>query len=358
MKVLIVDDSGPDRRLCFAYLGEVYGSELTCIEAATGEQGLARWRESQPDSVLIDYKLPDMTGIEFLQKASEQALDTAVVMLTGLDSGEIAAAALKAGAHDYLVKDHIAGPALKLAIEKAIEKLELTRALRAERDRLAASLAEKEVLLKEVHHRVKNNLQVIASLLRLQANAIDNEALTLALRESQHRVESMAMIHEQLYETSDLREVDLAKHATLLAANLFQSYGVDPARITCRTTVECLPLEVDRAIPAGLILNELISNALKHAFPDGRSGNVVISGSHRDGRIILEVRDDGIGMPESVMTQKPKSMGLEIVNILTRQLKGKLETSRDGGASFRLSFPESTVCSPEAKSAHTGNRTS
>jgi two-component sensor histidine kinase len=212
------------------------------------------------------------------------------------------------------------------------------RAAKAERDRLALLLAEKEALLKEVHHRVKNNLQVIASLLRLQADAPAEGAV--ALRDSQHRVESMALIHEQLYESGALREVDLARHAKQLATNLFQSFGIDPARISWRVTVEPLPLGVDQAIPAGLILNELVSNALKHAFPEGCTGLVLIEGGLRGGQVVLEVRDDGVEIPGEMERRGPTSLGFKIVDILTRQLKGTFELDRSRGTAFRVSFPE------------------
>jgi two-component sensor histidine kinase len=218
--------------------------------------------------------------------------------------------------------------------------------LRAQNARLARSLAEKEVLIKELHHRAKNNLQIIASLLRLQAKAASDEIVTALLEESQHRVEAMAMIHEQLYESADLRNVDLAQQANFLMANLFGAYGVDSARISGRVVV-CPPpvgaplvLGIDQAIPTGLILNELISNALKHAFPDGRSGTLRIEARSRDSRVDLAVIDDGVGVPEDLDTRKPKSLGLEIVEILARQLRATWELKREAGTTFRLSFPE------------------
>src|ERR1700681_724323 len=274
-----------------------------------------------------------MPGLEFLSHLPRgEPADLpafGVVMLTSVASEQVAVQAMKGGAQDYLVKDRMTAEGLSSAVKKATEKVGLIRSLKTERDRLAvsltelaASLAEKDTLLKEVHHRVKNNLQVIASLLRLQADGIGDARLTVALRESQNRVESMALIHEQLYETEDLREVDLARHASLLASNLVYSYAVDQERISWSVNIEAVPLAVDRAIPAGLILNELISNAFKHAFPDGRKGSLLIEGRRRGGSVVLEVRDDGVGMPQDADRARPKSLGLEIVAILTRQLKG------------------------------------
>jgi two-component sensor histidine kinase/CheY-like chemotaxis protein len=349
MKLVMVDDSEADRRLFRILIEESLGSKLEFWGEGTAAKGLETCRAVAPDCILIDYKLPDMTGLDFIaQLRSAEAPElppSAVVMLTGLANEQVAVSAMRAGAQDYLIKDRMTPEGLGSAVERATQKMMLIRELKQERDWLAESLAEKEVLLKEVHHRVKNNLQVIASLLRLQAGAFGDGALSIALRESQNRVESMAMIHEQLYQTGDLREVDLAEHASLLLNNLLHSYGVDDGRIAGHVTMVPLPLGVDRAIPAGLILNELVSNALKHAFPDGRRGSIWIEGTRHAGRIGFEVRDDGRGIARNSDGPPRKSLGLEIVNILTRQLKGNLVMeSKSGaplsGAAFRISFPE------------------
>jgi two-component sensor histidine kinase/CheY-like chemotaxis protein len=343
MKVVMVDDSPADRNLCKMMLEEALGPRLEYFEAATAANALATCRETAPDCVLVDYKLPDMNGLELLRRLRAEnggaAPSLAAVMLTGLADEQIAVDAMKAGAQDYLIKDRITPESLLAAIENAHEKAGLMRSLQAERDRLARSLSEKEILLKEVHHRVKNNLQVIASLLRLQANRLPAGETADALRASQHRVESMAMIHEQLYDTEDLREVNLGKHASMLAANLFHSYGIDPGRVSWHVAISAPPLGVDRAIPAGLILNELISNALKHAFPEGRSGAVQIEGNASNADMTLAVRDNGIGVPADINSARPKSLGLEIVKILTAQLKGTLEVDRSAGTAFRITFP-------------------
>jgi two-component sensor histidine kinase len=352
MKIVMVDDSLADRKLCRILLEEALGEKLEFWEASGAEDGLKTCREVAPDCILLDYNLPDMNGVAFLARwRSTDSLDapaTAVVMVTGLVNEQVAVEAMKAGAQDYLTKDRITSQGLISAIENAREKAGLVHALKEERDRMARSLEEKEILLNEVHHRVKNNLQVIASLLRLQAEACKEPSIVEALRESQNRVESMALIHEQLYENHDLRNVDLAKHAALLLPSLFHSYGVDPARITGVVAIEPLTMGVDRAIPAGLILTELISNAIKHAFPKGRSGSIHVEGGRSGGEITLAVRDDGVGIPEGTEPLRAGSLGLEIVHILTRQLKGKFELDRSGGptrgtttgATFRITFPE------------------
>ncbi len=350
MKIVMVDDSVEERTLCRILLEEVYGSSLQLFEEGEALEGLKTCRRVEPDCVLLDYDLPDMTGLEFLAQLQQHApLDEpafAVVMLTGLNSYQVASEAMRSGAQDYLLKNRISAPALSVAIQKATQKVGLIRELREEHTRLAESVAEKDVLLKELHHRVKNNLQVIVSLLRLQAEATANETATAVLRESQHRVEAIALIHEQLYESSDLREVHLEQQANQLMTNLFHAFGVDPLRITGQVAI-CPPadssqlvLGVDQAIPAGLILNELISNALKHAFPGGRRGSIRVEARKHDGKVDLAVIDDGVGVPEDLSSRKGKSLGLQIVEILSRQLKGTWDMKCEGGTSFHLSFPE------------------
>jgi two-component sensor histidine kinase/CheY-like chemotaxis protein len=338
MKVVMVDDSAAERKLCRLLLEEAHGPQLEFFEADTAAGGLEMIVAEKPDCVLLDYRLPDMTGLELLAQldSSYRGVPSAVVMLTGVTSEQVAVEAMKAGAQDYLVKDRITSGSLSMAIQKATQKVGLMRALKAERDRLARSLEEKEVLLQEVHHRVKNNLQVVASLLRLQAE--EGQTAVDALRESQLRVETMAMIHEQLYQSGDLRQVNLAEHAALLTNNLLTAYGAGE-RIAGRVAMEPLVLGVDQAIPAGLILNELISNGLKHAFPGGRCGEIAVEGGLVDGRAVLTVRDDGSGLPEEFDLKKGTSLGLRIVQILTRQLKGTFEVDRAGMTRFRVCFP-------------------
>jgi two-component sensor histidine kinase len=193
---------------------------------------------------------------------------------------------------------------------------------------LDQSLGEKDILLNEVHHRVNNNLAVIGSLLRMQAEAFPNDQAADALRGSQLRVESMALIHAHLYNSADWRAVNFAAYVTVLAENLFRAYGVDHSRIQFRVEIGPLELGVDKAIPAGLIVNELISNALKHAFPRGRQGLLLIEGKLSDGQVELSVQDDGVGIggfAGQPAEPRRKSLGMKIVHILCHQLKGTFE---------------------------------
>jgi PAS domain S-box-containing protein len=202
---------------------------------------------------------------------------------------------------------------------------------------LRQALDEKEVLLKEVHHRVKNNLQIISSLLSLQADALNDPRDHALFKESEGRVRSMALIHERLYKSADLARVDFRDYVESLVTSLFFSY--QRASVASELDVCDARLPLDTAIPCGLIINELVSNALKHAFPDERKGTVTISmREDSDGSLHLEVRDDGIGLPEEVDPETGKTLGLNLVSILTKQLQGVLDIERNGGTVFHVTF--------------------
>jgi two-component sensor histidine kinase len=336
MKVVMIDDSAAERKLCRLLLLEEHGPQLEFFEAETAAAGLEAVRARAPDCILLNYRLPDMTGLDFLARLNGAAETIAVVMLTGVASEELAAEAIKAGAQHYLAKNRMTSEGLSLAIQKAT--------LKVDRDRLARLLAEKEVLLQEVHHRIKNNLQVVASLLRLQADGLEDKAAAEALHESQCRVESMALIYEQLHASADLPWLNLAEHAALLLNNLLNVCAAGTARISGQVSMEPLVVGVKQAIPAGLILNELLANALKHGFPDGRGGRITVAGGHAGERVELTVWNDGVELPADFEPRKTTSLGLRIVQILARQLRGTLEFDRGEGeeprgTTFRVSFP-------------------
>ncbi len=204
---------------------------------------------------------------------------------------------------------------------------------------IRASLAEKEALLRELHHRVKNNMQVISSLLSLQAQSIENRQAQQLFREAQNRVQAMTLIHEQLYRSENLSAVDMGESISMLAANLYASYGVNTDFIGLRINAEHVLMPVDKAVPMCMIINELVSNALENAFPGGRRGEINID-LHADGdELTLLVRDNGVGFPKDLDLQKAQTLGLQLVNSLTVQLNGSMEYRSEGGAEFKFVFP-------------------
>jgi two-component sensor histidine kinase len=206
--------------------------------------------------------------------------------------------------------------------------------------RILEALGEKEVLLKEVHHRVKNNLQVISSLLNLQAAQITDTATIDALRESQNRIRSMALIHEKLYQSSDLTQVDFAGYLGSLVNSLAQTYRKKTARIAVKVEAEKIDLNIDTAIPCGLIVNELVSNSLKYAYPDDTPGVIEVRcGRSGDDRYFLNVRDQGVGLPAGLDIDESPSLGLKLVASLVRQIEGELTICGDNGTCFDITWP-------------------
>lgn len=208
-----------------------------------------------------------------------------------------------------------------------------------EEEKIRASLREKEILLKEIHHRVKNNLQIISSLLNLQSAHIRDPRALEVFKEGQGRVRSMALIHEKLYQSEDLARVDFSEYIKNLAAYLFRSYEVHAGAVRLSVEAEDVLLGVDTAIPCGLIINELVSNSLKHAFPGGTGGSINITlRPAASERLTLTVADDGVGLPEGFDVRDTPSLGLQLVNTLARQLGGNVRVGDCAGAEFSITF--------------------
>ncbi len=229
----------------------------------------------------------------------------------------------------------IAVPAARVA-NIGIIASETTASVRAS-ERIQQSLREKETLLKEVHHRVKNNLQVISSLLSMQGKTLPDPIAATAFEECRHRVRSMALVHERLYGSADLGQIDFSEYTRFLVSQLSLSYRAANVRIV--TQCERLLMGVTMAIPAGLILNELVSNVFKYAFPEGRRGVLTITIRGDEGHCTLLVEDDGVGMPATVSTTEPTTLGLQLVRALALQLDGTAEFRSQQGTSVHLRFP-------------------
>ena len=225
-------------------------------------------------------------------------------------------------------------------ISRVVVLRDITERKRAE-EKIKTSLQEKEVLLREVHHRVKNNMQIISSLLSLQSGYIKDKTQTEMIKESQNRIKSMALIHEKLYQSENLTDIDFNEYIEALVRGLVRSYGVNAARIAVKIEVEDISVGIDAAIPCGLIINELVSNALKHAFPNSRKGEIIVVFRSANEHIELRVIDNGVGIPEDIDFETTNSLGLHLVAILAEdQLEGEITLDRSKGAAFHIRFKE------------------
>ena len=205
---------------------------------------------------------------------------------------------------------------------------------------IKSSLNEKSILLQEIHHRVKNNMQIISSLLNLQTKYVNDEKAVEVLKESQNRVKSMAMIHEKLYQSRDLSHINFGDYIQSLVTNLFYSYNIEKTHIKPVLEVDNLNLNIDTAVPCGLIISELVSNCLKYAFPPGMTGEIFISLKFIDNKYELTIRDNGIGLSENIDFNNLETLGLLLVNNLTEQIDGEMTINRKHGTGFRIRFEE------------------
>lgn len=225
-------------------------------------------------------------------------------------------------------------------IETFVRQASVTLQRLQTEDQIKASLKEKEVLLREIHHRVKNNLQIISSLLNLQSRYIKDKQVLHVFQESQDRIKSMVLIHKKLYQSKDLARIDFAEYVRSLIADLFRSYKADYDLITLKTNIDDVFLGIDTAIPCGLIINELVSNSLKYAFGDGQGEIRIDLHSEKEGKFTLIVSDSGVGFPEDLDFRNTESLGLQLACTLVDQLQGTIGLDRTGGTKFKIAFTE------------------
>jgi two-component sensor histidine kinase len=207
-------------------------------------------------------------------------------------------------------------------------------------NQIKSSLNEKSILLQEIHHRVKNNMQIISSLLNLQTRYVNDQKAIDVLKESQNRVKSMAMIHEKLYLSKDLSHIDFGDYIKSLVTNLFYSYNIEKTHIKPVLQVENLNLNIDTAVPCGLIISELVSNSLKYAFPPGMNGEIFVSLKFVNNKYELIIRDNGLGMSDDIDFNNLQTLGLLLVSNLTEQLDGEMTINRKKGTEFGIIFKE------------------
>ena len=204
---------------------------------------------------------------------------------------------------------------------------------------LKNSLKEKDLLLKEVHHRVKNNMQIISSLLSLQSSYIEDENVRTLFQESQNRIRSMAMVHEKLYKSENMSKIDFKQYMSDLVDSLSYNHRINPDNV--KKKMESVLFDVETAIPCGLILNELVTNTFKHAFPNGNIGEITVELCKKGSTVFMKVSDNGIGFPEDIDFKNTKSLGLKLVNSLVMQMDGEIQLDRTNGTKFTVSFTRS-----------------
>jgi two-component sensor histidine kinase len=338
LRILLIEDSEDDAVLLLRELRRS-GFALTFERVDKPDAMLAALHQQSWDLIVCDYSMPEFSAPAALKLLQEQHLDIPFIIVSATIGEDVAVAAMKAGAHDYIIKGKLAR--LAPAIERELREAKVRLARRQAEEQIKASLREKEALLREIHHRVKNNLQIISSLLNLQAEYLkDNQALEV-FQNSQNRIELMALIHEKLYQSEDLAKINFAEYIQELATNLFSAYTLKSDALDLALDLEDVFLDIDTAVPCGLIVNELVSNALKHAFPSGKSGKVCVKlYSVNHNKTVLIINDDGVGFFEEIDFRNTESLGLQLVNTLTQQIDGTIDLNKSHGSEFKIIFPK------------------
>jgi two-component sensor histidine kinase/CheY-like chemotaxis protein len=402
INVLVIEDNLADTALIREMLKESQNTRFKLYNARKLQEGLEIINENSIQVLLLDLNLPDSKGIETFYKASESVSEIPIIILSGFDDEDTAIKAVKGEAQDYLIKGNVESSLLVRSICYAIErkaneiellkysdhleelveqrtlelknsniqlKKEIEERKNAEEE-IRTSLLEKKVLLEEIHKRVENNLETISNLMGLEcSNAVDKEPVEI-YQESQNRVKAIALIHEQLSRSEDFGIVDFSKYAQDIVDYLFNIYAVDPDQIEVSISANGILLDIDTAVPCGLIINELVTNSIKHAFPmtlnslgenepsfkdliekngkymydyPEKACKIDINLSLNQNIYILEVKDNGIGLPGDFDIIYPKTTGMQMVNALVRQLDGLIDLENDHGAEFKISFREFNI---------------
>jgi two-component sensor histidine kinase/CheY-like chemotaxis protein len=340
LRILVVEDNPGDVRLLQEmFSGERPGSYELVHMPRLG-LALNHLAKGEVDIVLLDLGLPDGDGMEIVRRVRTVAPHVPLVVLTGRDDDSVVAEAMLEGAQDYLVKGQIEQRALPRALRHAIERFSLlTKAAQANIE-LERRVKEKDILLGEIHHRVKNSLQVVSSLLSLEAARIQDATVIEMLQTTQNRIRSMALIHQTLYQSKDFARVDFHAFLRSFVPTLVQSFSIHPERVEVNFHVAEVRLPIDAAIPCGLIVNELVSNALKHAFRGEMTGKIEIDFAHDSNKhAVLSVSDDGVGIPEDFNFERSESLGIQLVYLLAGQISGTVKVERKNPTRFVIRFP-------------------
>ena len=392
LKIIILEDVQYDVEL-IEYELRREGIKFTSKQVEIEKDFIEGLNVFKPDVVLADHSLPKFDGVSALEIAKKIAPEVPFIFVSGKIGDEFAVDMLKKGATDYVFKNNLTKlvPAIKRALT---ERDELTELKKSKKD-LQKALREKEMLLKEIHHRVKNNLIMISNLLELQSHYINDKTDFNFFRESQNRANSMALIHERFYQSADLKSIDFGDYICTLAMDLVSTYVTASGQINLITDVENIMLDIDTAVPLGLILNELLTNSLKYAFPankirrfedkkssipatassttescrfenekfsipvnevhglvdipssisscvipDSKIPTITVVFDKIGDEFELIVKDNGIGFPKDLDHKKTGTLGLELVNRITKQIDGFIEMNTLEGTEFKITFKE------------------
>ncbi|MGZ7046789.1 MAG: response regulator [Methanobacterium sp.] len=369
VRILMIEDNHSDVRIIKEMLIDVKEFKFDFKHVESLEQGLESLKNDEFDVLLLDLNLPDTYGIDTFFKAQKSTPNIPIVIFSGAADENVAIEAVHEGAQDYLMKGEVEGRLLARSIFYAIERKHAEEELKKHRDHLEelvekrtiglkeankqllreinerkqaeeeirASLEEKKILLDEIQQRIQNSLQIIIKIIDGEYFPDDYKNFHDFNKEIQNRAKAVELINEMLYKSEDFAMIDFASYIRNLTEYLYDFYNVNPRLIRLDMDIEGIPLDIDVAIPCGLIINELVTNSIKHAF-NGNKGKIFINLSRKNDRTILIVADNGKGLPEKLKLDEADTSGFRLVNKLVNQLHGRIELNRFNGTEFRVIF--------------------
>ncbi len=368
-RILMIEDNYGDVRIIQEMLKDVKGFKFDFKHVESFESGLDCLKKDEFDVLLLDLNLPDSFGIDTFFKAQKSIPNLPIVIFSGAADEKVAIEAVHEGAQDYLMKGEVEGKLLARSIFYAIERKQSEEELKKHRDHLEelvekrtlglkeankqllreinerkqaeeeirASLEEKKILLDEIQERIQNSLQIIIKIIDGEYFQNGYKNLDDFNQEIQNRAKAVELINEMLYQSEDFAMIDFAGYIRNLTNYLFDFYAVNSRLINLEMDIEGIPLDIDVAIPCGLIVNELVINSIKHAF--GENGGKIYIGLHSGNKnTILTVADNGKGIPNNFKLKNTDTSGFRLVNKLVLQLNGRIELNRDDGTEFKIIF--------------------
>ena len=330
--ILIIDDH-PQNLQTLTFMLRDSGYQVR--QAITAELALNSIKKKLPDLILLDIVLPDMDGYELCRrlKSDSQTGDIPVLFISMLENIEDKVKAFEAGGVDYLIKP--------FHEKEVLARVKTHLSLKHSQEQLKVALMEKDILIKEVYHRTKNNMAMIISLIRFQANRTEDKSLLPMFDDLQSRIQSMMLVQQQLYQSKDFIHSDLKTYILDLSSRIFHNLNLGSQKISLTYEMESMIVTPEITIPCGLILNELLTNALKHSFQGDNTGEIKIGLKQREkSDILLSVKDNGIGIPAELDVYSGETLGLRLVNGLVKQLNGSMVIKREHGTEFCIQFPK------------------
>lgn len=331
-RILISEDKEPDYVYTCNILQEIPG-DFDISWAANFDQAMQGLKTNDFDVCLLDYRLGGKTAMDILQQIRATPVRTAFIVFTGMSDCGIDNDVLRLGASDYLSKDDLNARLLERAIRYALHRKKFE-------EKAAEHMREKELLLKEIEHRVKNNLQIISGLLNWQCRETKSAAAKRVFQDAQNRITTMSLIHEKLYQTADaLEAIDFQEYARDLLALLVDAYSLQKKDVQVQVLMRQRHLDLPAVVPCGLIISELAANSLRHAFDNKSRNKKVMVGLRRYGsKMHLYVSDNGKGMKQP--SARKGSFGLKLIDLLVKQLEGRIRFVNHNGSAVHIRFPE------------------